>query len=197
MRSQRGCRAFSGDPVDDADIETILEAATHAPSAENRQPWVFVVVRDPSTRAAIADLTQRVWQGGAREHSRASLDGRLFSAVDTFFGSGYGGAPVLIVIAGDGRDGASSALLASSIYPAAQNLLLAAAALGYGSSMTTLAAQVPDALGEVVGLPEGVRPFAVIPLGRPARVLGPPRRRPVWAVAHLDRFGAPFPSVSD
>lgn len=196
LRAQRGCRSFTTEPVDDADVEAILEAATHAPSAENRQPWVFVVVRDAAVRDAIAALTRRVWEGGAREHSLRSLDDRLFTAVDTFFAGGYGGAPVLVVVAGDGRGGESAALLASSIFPATQNLLLAAAALGYGSSMTTLAAQVPDALGEILGLPAGVRPFAVVPIGRPTAPLGPPRRRPVPEVAHLDRFGVPFPPIS-
>ena len=194
---QRGCRSFTDEPVADADLARILEAATHAPSAENRQPWVFVVARDASTRTAIAELTQQVWAAGAREHSLQSLDARLFTAVDEFFGHGYGGAPVLVVVAGDGRDGSSAALVASSIYPATQNLLLAAAALGYGSSMTTLAAQAPDALAAIVGLPEGVRPFAVIPIGRPTRALGPPRRRPVAEVAHRDRFGEPFSPRSD
>lgn len=103
---------------------------------------------------------------------------------------------MLVVVAGDGRDGASKALLASSVYPAAQNLLLAAAALGYGSSMTTLAAQAPDALGALVGLPDDVRPFAVVPIGRPATPLGPPRRCPLREVAHLEVFGAPFPPIS-
>lgn len=196
VRNQRGCRSFTNEPVDDADLEAMVEAATHAPSAENRQPWVFVVVRDATTRQAIAELTKRVWEGGAREHSERTLDERLFMAVDTFIGGGYGGAPVLVVVAGDGRGGASAALLASSVFPATQNLLLAAAALGYGSSMTTLAAQVPDVLAELVGLPNGVRPFAVVPIGRPATPLGPPRRRPVSEVAHLDQFGAPFPSVN-
>jgi nitroreductase len=83
-------------------------------------------------------------------------------------------------------------VLSSSVFPAVQNLLLAAAALGYGSSMTTLAAQVPDALAEIVGLPAGVRPFAVVPLGRSATALGPPRRRRIAEVAHLDSFGLPF-----
>ena len=196
VRNQRACRSYTSEPVEDADLEAILEAATHAPSAENRQPWVFVVVRDATTRLAIVELTRRVWEGSARKHSEQTLDARLFTAVDTFFSGGYGGAPVLVVVAGDGRDGASAALLTSSVFPAAQNLLLAAAALGYGSSMTTLAAQVPDALGALVGLPAGVRPFAVVPIGRSAVPLGPPRRRPVGEVAHTDLFGAPFPSIS-
>jgi nitroreductase len=196
MLRQRACRAYAGDPVSDGDLEAMLRAATHAPSAENRQPWVFVVVRRAATRWAIDELTRRVWTGGGRRHAQRALQARFFTAVDTFVDRGYGGAPVLLVVAGDGRDGAPEALLASSVFPAIQNLLLAAAALGYGSSTTTLAAQAPDALAEIVGLPEGVRPFAVVPIGRPATPLGLPRRRPVREVAHLDAFGTPFGPVT-
>lgn len=191
IRRQRACRAFAPDVVDDADLHAILEAATHAPSAENRQPWRFVVVRDTAVRQALIDLTRQVW-ASARDHVERHLDPTLLAGVDASLASGYGGAPVLIVIAGDGRDGTPPAVLASSVYPAAQNLLLAASALGYGSALTTLAAQAPDALAAIVGLPEGVRPFAVVPIGRPAQPLGPPRRRPVAEVAFLDRFGTPY-----
>lgn len=196
MLGQRACRRYATDPVDDADLARMLEAATHAPSAENRQPWVFVVVRDPSTRERIAALTRRVWHDAGREHAVGTLTAPLFEAVDRFMEEGYGGAPVLVVVGGDGRDGTARRTLASSVLPAAQNLLLAAAALGYGSSLTTLAAQVPGALAGIVGLPEGVHPFAVVPIGRPAAPLGPPRRKPVAEVAHDEAFGRPFPSVS-
>jgi nitroreductase len=197
LTSQRACRRYAADPVPDTDLAAILEAATHAPSAENRQPWVFVVVRDPQVRAAVDDLTRRVGEGGARDLAAPAF----VEAVDAFVGNGhggqgghggYGGAPVLVVVASDGRDGSPPSLLASSVFPAVQNLLLAAAALGYGSTMATLAAAAPAELASVVGLPDGVRPFAVVPIGRPARPLGPPRRQPVTEVAHLDRFGTPF-----
>ena len=197
LLGQRACRAFTDDPVDAGDIEAILEAATHAPSAENRQPWVFVVVRDASTRRAIVDLTAAVWDRGGRAHADRSLPPGLFLAVDTFLRGGYGGAPVLIIVAADGRSGESRDVLASSVFPATQNLLLAAAALGYGSAMTTIAAQAPDALSAIVGLPEGVRPLAVVPLGRAAAPLGPPRRRPVQQVAHLDAYGFPYSALTD
>lgn len=170
----------------------MLEAATHAPSAENSQPWVFVVVTDTGRRAAICDLTRSIWAAGARNHSMHTLAPELFERVDRFIEAGYGGAPVLVIVAADGRGGAPMHLLSSSVFPATQNLLLAAAALGYGSSMTTLAAHVPDQLAATVDLPGGIRPVAVIPVGWPARPLGPPRRRPVREVAHLDRFGTPF-----
>lgn len=73
---QRACRSFTDEPVSDADLATMLRAATHAPSAENAQPWVFVVVREPATQEAIADLTRAVWDGGARQHSERTLDRR-------------------------------------------------------------------------------------------------------------------------
>jgi len=196
LRAQRACRAYTSDPVPDEDLVTILEAATHAPSAENRQPWVFVVVRDAEVRAAIADLTRRVWDGGARAYAERSLAAGFFARVDEFWARGYGGAPVLVVVAGDGRSGIPPAVLASSVFPAAQNLLLAAAALGYGSTLTTLAAQDPSGLAALVGLPEGVRPLAVVPVGRPAVALGPPRRRPVGELAHLDAWGTRFGPVT-
>ena len=71
---QRACREFADTPVTDAELGPLLEAATHAPSAENRQPWEFVIVRDPETRAAIGELTRKAWE----EHGRAFPEWRSF-----------------------------------------------------------------------------------------------------------------------
>lgn len=176
--SQRACRAYAPDPVAADDVTRMIEAATHAPSAENSQPWEFVVVRSPAARAAVDDLTRRIWEGGGRAHAETSVSPRLLREVDAFFGGGYGSAPVLIVVAGDSTAVLSPDLLPSSMYPAIQNLLLAAAALGYGSAMTTLATHAAPQLRAAVGLAEHMVPMAVIPVGRPARTLGPARRKP-------------------
>jgi nitroreductase len=189
--AQRACRRFANDPVPDADLATMLEAATHAPSAENTQPWIFVVVREDETRRALGELTGTLWREHGRAVAEAALEPRMFADADHFFGHDYGGAPALVVVAAEGT---SRAQLGSSVYPAVQNLLLAAGALGYGSAMTTLATYVPDELALIVSLPTGCIPFAVVPIGRPARPLGPPRRRPVSAVAHAERYGTPFPA---
>jgi nitroreductase len=189
---QRACRSFTDDDVPDGELAKMLEAAVHAPSAENAQPWVFVVVRDPARRAAIADLTRRLWEDHARASAEARLDSRLLADVDRATAAGFGGAPVLVVVAGDTRGGTSRRALPSSVLPAVQNLLLAAAALGYGSALTTLATYATAELGSLLELPEGVEPLAVVPIGRPARPLGPPRRLPVPAKAHLERYGQPF-----
>ena len=189
VRSQRAHRRFTDDPVPDAVIEQVLEAATFAPSAENRQPWVFVVVREPALRARIGDLVRRAWEGGARDHSTGRLPAGMLADVDQGATGGLAGAPVIVVVGADTGDVHPRALEAS-VFPAVQNLLLAATALGLGSALMTLPLAFPAELAGMVGLPDHVRPVAVVPLGVPSRPLGPPRRRPVSEKAHRDRYGA-------
>ena len=188
---QRACRDYTDEPVPDGDIERMLDAATHAPSGENTQPWVFVVVRDPDVRRRIVELTKRVWSA-ARGEAMSRLDSRLAEEVDSGFERGFGGAPVLIVVGADTTTGVHPRAIGSSIFPAVQNLLLAANALGYGSALTTLTAAVGDDLRAIVDLPDYVVPSAVIPIGRPVRPLGPPRRRPAADTTSRDRFGVPW-----
>jgi nitroreductase len=83
-------------------------------------------------------------------------------------------------------------VLEASVFPAIQNLLLAATALGLGSSLTTLTLAFGDQLASITGLPDEVLPMAVIPLGWPARPLSPPRRLPVRDKTHRDSFGNPW-----
>jgi nitroreductase len=186
---QRACRAFAPDAVPDDDIERILTAATHAPSAENMQPWVFVVVRDDEVRASVGALARSLWDGGARDYAAPHLDPAMLASVDASMAAGFGGAPALVIVGIDTTSGVHARAAASSIYPAVQNLLLAAAALGYGSALTTLTTLVADQLRALVGLPDEVTPMAVIPIGRPARKLGPPRREPIASKTHRDRYG--------
>lgn len=188
VRRQRACRAFAPDPVSDADLERILEAATHAPSAENSQPWVFVVVTDAAARARVGELTRRAWEGGGRAAEVGRLPPELMADVERGALGGVAAAPVLVVVAADTAKTAEAAL-PSSIYPAVQNLLLAANALGLGSALTTLTLAFGRELAQRLDLPAGIRPMAVVPLGRPARTLGRPRRAPVAAVAHRERYG--------
>ena len=177
--------------MDDESVERCLRAATHAPSAENLQPWVFVVVRDEKLRAGIGELTRRAWRQGGRQHSVGRLEDSLLRQVDQGAEGGIGSAPVIIVVCGDTSIGLE-ATLPSSVFPATQNLLLSATALGLGSAMTTLATRFADELRELLDLPESVRPMAVVPMGWPARSLGPPRRLPLRERAHRDRYGEPW-----
>jgi nitroreductase len=186
---QRAHRELKPDPVPDELVVRVLEAATHAPSAENHQPWEFVVVRDAATRQAIGRLTEAVWDGGGREYSRRGLSPRFFEAVDRWATGGLAAAPVHVVVCGD-TERTPEAQLPSSILPAVQNLLLAAGALGLGSLMSTLSVGNRAALAGVLGLPSHVVPMALVPLGWPAKALGPARREPVEAHLHRDRWGS-------
>jgi nitroreductase len=185
---QRACRRFAARPVDDDLVQRCLEAAIHAPSAENRQPWRFVVVRDQRLRTAICELNRRAWRGGGRQHSEGRLEPSLLADVHHGAEAGMGTAPVLVVVGGDAELGVE-ATLPASVYPATQNLLLAASALGLGSAMTTLVTLFADDLRQLLDLPPSVRPMAVVPLGWPERPLGPPRRRPLPERVYRDRYG--------
>jgi nitroreductase len=191
VRRQRACRRFAPDPVADEVIARLLEAATHAPSADNRQPWVFMVVRRDDLRDAIGRIYLRAWDAGAREHSVGRLSDRLLTEVDDGARGGVASAPVLVVVCGD-TDKGHPGSLASSIFPAVQNLLLAAGAVGLGSALTTLATMDRGGIAALLGLPEHIVPMAVVPIGWPSRTLGPPRREPVGTKTHRDVFGSPW-----
>jgi nitroreductase len=188
---QRATRQFNDQPVSEALIERCLQAAIHAPSAENRQPWVFVVVRDAHLRATIGDLSGRAWRQGGRQHSEGRLSPSLLRDVDGGAEGGIGSAPVIVVVCGDADIGLESTL-PSSVYPATQNLLLSATALGLGSAMTTLATLFADELRDLLELPPSIRPMAVVPIGWPNRPLGPPQRLPLRERAYRDRYGSPW-----
>jgi nitroreductase len=191
LRRQRACRAFSDERISDEDVALVLDGARFAPSAENSQPWVFVIVRDAVARAKIGDLIQRAWTRGGRTHESGKLPQALFQDVDQGAMGGIAAAPVLIVVGVD-TTATFSTVLAASVLPAVQNLLLSATALGLGSALTTLALAHLGALREVVDLPDHIEPVAVIPLGRPAHPLGHPRRLPLERIAHRERYGTPW-----
>ena len=165
-------------------IERILDAARFAPSSENTQPWVFVVIRDPEGRRRLTDLMARLWT----KATGAPLPDHLQADVDGGMNGGFATARVWIVVAADDQL-AGRGEHASSIFPAVQNLLLAATALGLGSAMTTLATYDPTEVRSIAGLPDHVRAHALVPLGWPAKPLGPPKRRPVTEIAHRNQYG--------
>ena len=189
--SQRAQRELKPDPVPEDLIEQILEAATHAPSAMNSQPWRFVVVQDASVRRAIADGARAAWEGFARGMTDDQTTPG-FKAVDRWAMSGLAKAPVIIVLCGDTQV-LPLEQMGSSIFPAAQNILLAANALGLGSLMSNLPIFAPGGtFAEALGLPEHIVPLATLPIGYPARKLGRPRRKPIREVTSRDRFAAPW-----
>jgi nitroreductase len=87
--------------------------------------------------------------------------------------------------------------LGASVYPACQNLLLAARALGYGGTMMTWHRAVEPELRELLGIPDDVFLAATITLGRPVGRHGPVRRRPLPSLVYDDAWGEPAPWAAD
>ena len=192
MRAQRACRRFDPDgKVLDSDIEQMLQSAVHAPSAENTQPWSFVVVRDADTRKLLADWWTETWNAGGGDFIKQSLDDQaLVNDLEYGFNrGGFAAAPVVVVVCTD-TDRVPEIYAPSSIYPAVQNLLLAAADLGYGSCLTTgLTTFGVDRVRERLALPDTLLPMAAVYLGPSAKKLAPPRRRPALDVTYREKFG--------
>ncbi len=189
--SQRAHRVLRPDPIGDELLARVMEAAVHAPSAENKQPWVFIVVRDAEVRARMGGLVQGLWEGGVRDLARQHLGNRFFAGVERWATAGFGEAPAHIVVCGD-TTLCHEAVLPSSIYPATQNLLLAAHALGLGSLLSTLPLLSGTQLNDLLALPEHLRPMAVVSLGWPARQLRRPKRIAFAAKSFRDRYGNPW-----
>lgn len=186
---QAAVRRFRPDPIDDALLTRVLEAARWAPSLRNTQPWRFVVVQDPATRRTLGALYAAAYEtvGQPLEatdvlHREAAYLARHLDA-----------APVLLVVGLD-REAATSADPAAryaSIFPAVQNLCLAARAAGLGTVITTVARRRQAEIRELLGIPDSVEVVAVVPVGWPAAGFARLSRRPLAAVTFADRWGVP------
>ena len=196
MRTQRAIRRLKADPVDDALVLRLIELALKAPTGSNTQAWEFVVVRDPGTKRAIGRLHRQAravssWLAGKSGEIDAKRQ-RNRDAVQ-WQADHFEEIPVIVVACQRGRYVPFVHILAAtyfgSIFPAIQNLLLAARAANLGAALTTYALWNTSALRRILGLPCGITPCAVIPLGWPLGRYGPTTRRPVREVVSFERFG--------
>jgi nitroreductase len=191
METCRAMRYLKPDPIPDALIEKLVWAATRAPSPGNSQGWDFVLVTAPHLRAAIGDALgslmapriETMLATNAANADRVTLSGALHLART------IGSAPLLVLVCGPviyppGRP--VEQMTWSAIYPAAQNLILAARAVGLGSVFTTFHAMIDPLLRELLSIPDDVRMGALIPVGWPDRPFTPVRRRPVEDFIHRD-----------
>lgn len=188
IHSQRAMRRLKTDPVPDELIWKILDAAIRAPSGSNQQPWKFIVIRDPETKKRIGELYLEVWSsyrsGQPQQSEPDPTTARIYSSAD-HLANHMGEAPVLILV----TSVSSSALGGASIFPAVQNLMLAARALGLGTALTTMHRGREAQVKELLGIPEEVETVALIPLGWPKGRFGPTDRRPIEQVTYWDRWG--------
>lgn len=194
IATTRAIRRYRPDPVSEEDLATILYAATRAPTGSNRQPFRFLVLRDGpyavKAKALLKEGGRRMWSGKRTEEGydappsddspRARMDRTMHHLIDTFERIPVVVLPCLIRYRpphpGEG----------GSIYPACQNLLLAARGIGLGGVITNFQAFVEPELRDLLRIPEQVAISATIPIGHPAGRHGPVRRRPLAELVYDD-----------
>jgi nitroreductase len=200
LLTTRAIRRYADEPVPDDVLRDILFAATRAPSGSNRQPFRFIVLTDgPVAREAkhlIGEGARRFWAGkreadgydrgsGAEADSaKARMARTMQHYVDT-----YESVPVLILACYIRYREVLRSTDGASIYPACQNLLLAARARGYGGVLTGWQFAADAELRSLLQIPEGVELMATITLGRPRGGHGPVRRRPLSELVYGERWG--------
>jgi nitroreductase len=201
LATTRAIRRYTDEAVTEAQLATVLFAATRAPSGSNRQPFRFLVLRDgPAAREArslLAEAAKTLWASKRQTDGYDAGSGVVagspkarMAATMQHYTDHLHDAPV-IVLGCLVRYRDPSPLEGASIYPACQNLLLAARAIGLGGVLTQLQALVEPELREVLGLPDDVGMHATITLGHPVGNHGPVRRRPLGELVFEDRWEQP------
>ncbi len=147
--SRRSIRKYTEEPVSGDDIEALLTAAMHAPSAVNEQPWHFVIIQDRKTLEAV---------------SRLSATAPMVKY-----------APLAIAVCADRNLEKFPGLWALDCSAATENILLAATARGLGAVWTAVYPfeERVNGIKELLNLPANVIPLCIIPVGRPAETPAP------------------------
>lgn len=167
IKGRRSVRAFRSNPIKEEDLQRILDVARLAPSAGNCQPLELIVVRDRATKQRLV----------------RAAHGQSFIAE----------APVAIVVCANiprtsgryGRRGEELYCIQDTA-AATQNIHLAAYALGYATCW--IGAFDEKAAADVIKAPLGVRPVAIVPIGKPAEKPSPPQRMPLDKIVHENGF---------
>ncbi|MEM4733047.1 MAG: nitroreductase family protein [Candidatus Bathyarchaeia archaeon] len=166
IRGRRSIRAFKPQDVPDEVVEQLVDAARHAPSAGNLQPWEFIIVRTLEQKRRLAEAARQAFVEEA---------------------------PVVIVVCADeNRASMGYGTRGKTLYciqdtaAATQNLLLAAYALGLGTCW--VGAFNEDDARKALKLPSGIRPVAMIPVGYPTKTPAARSRRPLNQIIHHESF---------
>ncbi|MFQ6081165.1 MAG: nitroreductase family protein [Candidatus Bathyarchaeia archaeon] len=162
IKKRRSIRRFRLEPIPDETLQLILEAARLAPSAGNRQPWRFIVVKDAERKRALAEAT----------------DNYLFIA----------DAPVIIVTLGDPN--ASPRWFRQDPMIAIEHMVLAATALGYGSCW--IGGFDEEKVKRILGVPERLAVIAMLPIGVPGESPPPRPRKAPMEIVYLEEYGKPL-----
>ena len=193
MFSQRAIRRFKPDPISDEDLKIILDAASKAPNGGNRQPGRFLVIREREKIRQFGELYREAWWAKRRDEKvpwttrEAIPDSDKNHQSAALLADEIKDAPAVILAFGPGKGSANS------VFPPVQNLLLAARALGIGSTLTRLHPQVMDRVRQMFKIPEEMELHCCLPMGYPRGRFGPTTRLPTAATTHWDQWDQPPP----
>ena len=196
MYTQRQITRFKQDPVPREAIDKVIEAATKAPSGGNNQPWHFFAITDKELIAKIGGIYGELWLG-ARGAQPQPGESPAYQAA-WYLANHFHEVPAMILICVDhsrvpGYTPGEPIVrdrYASSIWLAAQNLFLAARALGLGTRLTTTHIRREQEIKDLLGIPEYVETVALTPLGYLRGRFGPTDRRPLSEVSSYNRWGS-------
>jgi nitroreductase len=197
LYTARALRRFKPDPIPDDVLFQIMDAAIRAPSGQNAQDWRFIVVQNPAAKAKLQEWSQTPWlRYSARyaEHperiDELPRSQRLSLRSVEHLVHHLAEAPAVVVVLGlRGRHSTPG----GSAFPAVQNLLLAARALGLGGSVFNFPLSHEAELRELLRVPENNVVYCLLPIGYPSDKHGPLKRKPVRDVVYMDRFGERWP----
>jgi nitroreductase len=193
MGTARAMRWLNPDPVPWTVLEKVLWAATRASSPNNVQPWDFVVVQDADVRERIGELlASPASPRRAAPPTNVDPSARRTAAGARNLRANFGEVPVVVFVCGTNAypPGGEPDIfyMYSAVFAAAQNLIVAARAVGLGAAFTTFHRFVEGPLRELLGIPEDRHIGVTIPMGWPARPFGPLTRKPLQDVVHRDHW---------
>ena len=213
MRSTFAAREYTGEELSDETLYEILDNARFAPSGGNRQGNRVIVVRDAATREELARLSE---PAAKRYRAQVEAGERPWNTIvpTALTDEQIAGTPapatltrpfrtasVVLVFVVDLKVVASmdqyldrvGVISGASIYPFVWNVLLAARQVGFGGTITTMAVAEEPRVQDLLHIPRDHAVAAVVPLGKPVKLLTKLKRRPVEEIATQERFdGAPF-----
>ena len=189
MFTQRAIRRFRPDPIPDDVMRDIMEAAIRAPNGGNRQPWHFLVIKDPDVRLELGELYKEAWWAKRKDEGINGPEdiapGKSSQRSAMRLSGEFASAPVVVMICALTNSPGGT----GSVIPAAQNLLLAARSFGVGGTITTLHSQVDERARRLFGVPDTAQIVYCIPLGYPRGRFGSVQRKPLEEVCSVDRWG--------
>ena len=200
LYTSRALRRFRPDPVGEDVIFQLIDAAIRAPTGHNRQDWRFVIVTADEPKRRMQEWAEQAWKAAFADYQSDDAIGalprtqRLSIRGVKDLAHNLALVPLLVVVTGLRGTHSSPG---GSHFPAVQNMLLAARALGLGGSIFNLPMVGRGELYELLGVPESNEIYCVVPIGYPTDKPGPLSRKPVKKIAYWNRFGEPWPFAAE